>query len=272
MTKVDHLSLIAVPIALYFRKTCISNATAFVWSRHGQYYLITNWHVLSGRNSRTGENLHKCGAWPNKLRAQFSSKSTSNFWKESIEIPLLDSDDRARWLAHPLRPPGNPNKLPLEETTGLREGVDVVALKLDVGDLMQNSFNPANVHANDTLPIEIGMEVFILGYPFGAEPPAFPVWKRGSIASEPALVKFVSGFYLVDTASRPGMSGSPVILRSRVNGREVGGRPRDKFLGVYSGRFEATKDEAQIGRVWHESLIDDIIDAGQLDECVTPGA
>ena len=41
---------------------------------------------------------------------------------------------------------------------------------------------PLNVLANTPLRIAIGMEAFILGYPFKIELPAYPVWKRGSIA------------------------------------------------------------------------------------------
>jgi hypothetical protein len=76
------------------------------------------------------------------------------------------------------------------------------------------------------------LEVFILGYPFPIELPGYPVWKRGRIASEPDLaslapalgssgrrkVKFGAhprDYLLADTASRPGMSGAPVIRRRR---------------------------------------------------------
>jgi hypothetical protein len=61
------------------------------------------------------------------------------------------------------------------------------------------------------------MEVFILGYPFEIKRPAFPVWKRASVASEPDLVRLVDDYILVDTASRPGMSSAPVIRQSRTN-------------------------------------------------------
>ena len=79
------------------------------------------------------------------------------------------------------------------------------------------SFYPLNILANAALRIEIGMEVFILGYPFKIEPPAYPVWKRGSVASEPQLAPLTTDYMLVDTASRPGMSGAPVIRRSWTN-------------------------------------------------------
>ena len=104
------------------------------------------------------------------------------------------------------------------------------------------------------------MDVFVLEYPFGADPPGFPVWKRGSIASEPHLTRPGPGYMLVDTASRPGMSGAPVIPRSWSNSLT-------RFIGVYSGRLH-TKDpsDAQIGMVWPAEDIEEIIGGAKLDE------
>jgi hypothetical protein len=116
------------------------------------------------------------------------------------------------------------------------------------------------------------MEVFILGYPFKIELPAYPVWKRGSIASEPQLVR-VTDYMLVDTASRPGMSGAPVIRQSRTNHifetRGVAMFPGTltKFISVYSGRVPTDHPhEAQIGLVWDGSLIEEIITGSVRDE------
>ena len=44
--------------------------------------------------------------------------------------------------------------------------------------------------------------------------PAFRCGNAGGIASEPDLTKLAAGYMLVDTASRPGMAGAPVIRRS----------------------------------------------------------
>src|SRR6478672_13030503 len=136
---------------------------------------------------------------------------------------------------------------------------DVVAIPLDLGTNRPPIY-PVNVYVNDNLEIRIGMDVFILGYPFGAKPPGLPVWKRGSIASEPDLVRQTTGFYLIDTASRPGMSGSPVILRSWTSPDGRAREPLNRLIGVYSGRLGADVAEAQIGMVWHESFIPEIID------------
>jgi hypothetical protein len=124
------------------------------------------------------------------------------------------------------------------------------------------------------LAVKIGMDVFVLGYPFGADPPGFPVWKRGSIASEPHLTRPGPGYMLVDTASRPGMSGAPVIRRSRSQhfmedgtNRPLASNSLTRFIVVYSGRLH-TKDpsDAQIGMVWPAEDIEEIIGGAKLDE------
>ena len=98
------------------------------------------------------------------------------------------------------------------------------------------------------------------------------MWKRGSIASEPDLVKLTTRYYLIDTASRPRMSGSPVILRSWSNHTlessnwvATTDRPIDRIIGIYSGRKDNAPAEAQIGMVWHVDYIDEIIDSQTTD-------
>jgi len=127
--------------------------------------------------------------------------------------------------------------------------------------------------ANAALRIAVGMEVFVLGYPFEIKMPAYPVWKRGSIASEPVLVRQTENYMLVDTASRPGMSGAPVIRRSWTNDTLDRGvmalvdPPLNKFIGVYSGRVPTDHPhEAQVGLVWDAALIEEIIAGNKKDE------
>lgn len=85
-------------------------------------------------------------------------------------------------------------------------------------------------------------------------------------------VRLSTGYYLVDTASRPGMSGAPVILRSWTNDYIEGGmralsdKAATNLIGVYSGKLVASSEEAQIGMVWHELYIMDIIAGRTRDE------
>jgi hypothetical protein len=71
---------------------------------------------------------------------------------------------------------------------------------------------------------------------------------------------------LVDTSSRPGMSGAPVTARSWSQqlyddgSFSVEGAAASNVVGIYSGRLPTRfRDEAQIGMVWSPFLIEEII-------------
>jgi hypothetical protein len=254
MTKIDRFSLCTVPLDLLANNTPMGVvATGFIWKSREQYYLITNWHVITGRNTQTGKL--ELPARPETFRALFNIQ-TGSFGKSEIFINVRDAAGDPLWLVHP---------------NGGR--YDVVALPLNFTDLsVAVDLSPINLYTAKPLRITIGMEVFILGYPFGMDPPGFPVWKRGTIATEPDLVRMTTDCYLVDTASRPGMSGAPVILRSWSNDfldgsvRAFTDTPSTNLMGVYSGRLHAATDEAQIGLVWHVALIDEIIAGNVRDK------
>ena len=261
-TTPDRLSLSTVPVEPLCGDTKIGgNATSFVWEHAEKYYLITNWHVVTLCNTNTGNPIINIKFPPNKLRALFNT-DTFDYWKATIDIPIRDRDNLPLWRVHPLHARG--------------KRIDIVVIPIDFDPKAQGvKLWPVNRIAGTKLKMSIGMDVFILGYPFGSKLPAFPVWKRGSLASEPELIGLDgTHYYLVDTASRPGMSGSPVILRSWKHHLLETGRPTttqfddvpiDRFIGVYSGRLSAQPDEAQIGMVWDGSLIEQIIAGDQRD-------
>lgn len=216
---------------------------------------MTAWHVLSMRDFFTGCNLRDDAGRPNTLRTLFNIQ-TGSFDKQRWDIRIRDDDDRPLWLVHPVR----------------RVDVAVLPVPFKPEELIIALY-PLNLLAVARLRIEIGMEVFVLGYPFEIKPPAYPVWKRGSIASEPQLARLTNDYMLVDTASRPGMSGAPVIRRSWTNHLVEPGvvalvdTPLNKFIGVYSGRIPTDHPhEAQIGLVWDGSVIDEIIVGNIRDE------
>ena len=254
MTKIDPYSLATVPVRQCYSATTLGEATAFVWERRDTLYLITNWHVVTCRNYTTGRHLANHAGEPNKLIALFNPKERT-LDKLTRDVSLRDANEKPKWLVHPPH----------------RHKVDVVAIPLSRSD-GEVRFEPINKLDRDPLRVEIGMDVYVLGYPFGAPPPSLPVWKRGSIASEPQLARLTQNYFLVDTASRPGMSGAPVIRRSwgshlTESGTSLQSRGATKFVGIYSGRL-ATNDplDAQLGIVWPESLITEIIDAPTLDD------
>jgi Trypsin-like peptidase domain len=210
MATLDQFTLTTVPLEQYFEQTRLGQGTGFMWLLRDQYYLVTNWHVLAMRDFFTGKNLRKDAGRPNILRTLFNIR-TGSFEKQRWDIRIRDENDRPLWLIHP----------------GRRVDVAILPIPFRPEELVIALY-PLNVLANAALRIEIGMEVFILGYPFEIKPPAYPVWKRGSIASEPQLARLTTDYMLVDTASRPGMSGAPVIRRS--------------FEQVHRGLFRAGPD------------------------------
>jgi hypothetical protein len=252
MISLDQFTLTTVPLEQYFNDTPLGHGTGFMWKIQERYYLVTNWHVLSMCDFFTRDNLRKDAGRPNIVRTLFNIQ-TGPFDKQQWHIKIRDDNDKPLWLVHPSR------------------RVDIAVLPFTYLPKEQIiALYPLNVLANAELRIEIGMEVFILGYPFKIEPPAYPVWKRGSIASEPQLAWYGSDYMLVDTASRPGMSGAPVIRRSWTSHLVQPGvvalvdTPLNKFIGVYSGRVPTSHPhEAQIGLVWDGSLIGEII-AGNI--------
>ncbi|MBR0899107.1 trypsin-like peptidase domain-containing protein [Bradyrhizobium tropiciagri] len=255
MTKIDPFSLTTVPLELCANGNAVGNATGFVWKDREQHYLITNWHVVSGRNARTGDQT--AIARPNMVRAMFNTR-IMNFGKKTYEISIRDADHKPLWYWHPVR----------------GRGSDVVAIPLPIdGDDPIVNLYPINVLKSEgDLAVRIGMDVYILGYPFGAEPPGFPVWKRGSIASEPDLTRIGTGYILVDTASRPGMSGAPVIRRSwgvhllEQDATSQTSWPESKFIGIYSGRRHTNDpSDAQLGMVWPVHDIQEVIIGKKLD-------
>jgi Trypsin-like peptidase domain len=256
VTKIDPFSLTTIPLEQCANGQSLGTATGFIWKRREQHYLVTNWHVVTGRNARTGELEMK--VQPDMLKMPFNTRIV-DFGKQTYEVRIRDADNNPLWFVYPAR----------------QRGCDIVAVPLPIrGDDPIVNLYPINILKSEAdLAVRIGMDVYILGYPFGVESPGFPVWKRGSIASEPDLTKIGAGYMLVDTASRPGMSGAPVIRRSWAahvlehGGTSSSGIPQTKFVGVYSGR-RYTKDpsDAQIGMVWPPEDIDDIIDGAQIDK------
>lgn len=151
-------------------------------------------------------------------------------------------------------------------------GVDVVAMPLD--GLAETLLVPANDPTLDLDDLRLypSLDVYIVGFPLGMFGGArFPIWKRGSIASEPDIDVSGKPFFYVDTATREGMSGSPVYAQEvgfwqpkNVTdfGSSVLGKGRC-FVGVYASRIGANDEfKAQLGVVWKTAALEAIVNEG----------
>ncbi|QPF93982.1 S1 family peptidase [Bradyrhizobium commune] len=253
MVTIDEYSVAAIPIEMFFNETYLSLGTAFVWLEGDRYFLITNWHNVSGRDPNTGRHLSKTAAEPNRIRVWLNHKGALGN-KIAKVLSLRDGENGPLWWIHP----NHGNK------------IDVVALPLDSPPDVE--MYPINHMQREDLTIQIGMDVFVLGYPFGVGPGGLPVWKRASIATEPQLSPDQQLHIFIDTASRPGMSGSPVIRRTWAvhmmeNGNvSMGTGIATRFVGVYSGRIVSEDPlDANLGLMWPAAFVPEIISGARRD-------
>lgn len=258
---VNSFSLTSYYIEIFFDEQILSNATCFFIRRNGKLFLVTNWHVVSGRNADTKECLNSQGAIPNKLKIYLPQKMENGDFAIELnrycEIPLCDSEDNRLWFEL--------------EKNGRMVDIALIPIKEEEinGDYLP--VEEAEEPFNEDTKVEIAEDVFIIGFPFGRIGGIVPIWKRGSVASEPMLDMEDMPFFYVDTATKEGMSGSPVIYyKSRpmtLLGEGKMSRYFTKFVGVYSGRLKTSAgNDPQLGRVWKASVIAEIIEKGNCEE------
>ena len=219
-----------------------SFATGFLWRHLDRILVFTNWHNLTGINPETNKML---GSFrPTHVRIGAKVFLNDDYIAtQSRTIPLY-ANGQALWIEHPER-----------------SKVDCVAIDImpwfaDVKFVQV--LNECNLEWS--LTPSVGMDAFIVGFPEGLDGPVYtPIWKRASVASEPIEGGTPEPIFLVDTASRPGMSGSPVIIRQSPFFAPEGGIGIsadgiagfvENLCGIYSGRIGDDGLGVQLGRVW----------------------
>ena len=252
---VTSYSFASRPIELFSNGMSIGSATCFfVGLAGGSYALLTNWHVLSGRNPYTGQARHFSGATPDMARGLFCKKGNLAEFL-NFDFSLLKEDGQPAWFQH---------------SSGQKYDI---AFMLVPPDAPFDIFPAIRSDETPNLRCTLGRDVFIIGYPLGVtKQPGLPIWKRGSIASEPELEADQLPIILVDSSTREGMSGSPVIAQA-IDGAlldngdtVVGSGPYVRFIGMYSGRYGTdVDDKLSVGRVWKREVLEEMV------RTLTPG-
>lgn len=242
-------SVASLLIQMRANANVLGTGTAFIIYREAVPYLITNWHNLSGRNPQSGQPRHSSGGLPDEIEIVHNAQGSLGTWVSRVE-PLLDSGGRPLYREHPQH----------------GRAVDVVALPLTQLDGIEvYSYDPWTTQR--TLQAGVSDGVNIIGFPFGlAGGGALGVWVRGFVATEPSIDFYDLPCFLVDSRTRPGQSGSPVIAYSTGSGATLsdgsvafGGGPYETLLGVYSGRIN---EQSDLGFVWKAQVARDIVDGG----------
>ena len=220
----------------------MGTATSFVaQAATGAPFLLTNRHVVTGRHQDTGKLINDQGAVPASLIVLFNSTVERGHW-EQVKIPLY-VDEAEIWIEHP----------------AYGGSLDLVAIPLPKGR------DDLRVEPYEALPfqhdkIEPAQMLSVVGFPFGERTGrAFAVWATGFVATEPDIDHGGKPVFLIDCRSRPGQSGSPVILHHGYHAKaanSIGFRPSSELLGIYSGRIN---EQSDLGRVWKSSMIVELL-------------
>ena len=243
-------------IELLCNKNSIGVASGFFYENKENTYLVSNWHVFSGRSCHTGQPLYS-SAIPDEMRIHFNAQRGNHFVENisqysigGSEFSLVDKDGNNKWMQHPAG-----------------QDVDVACIKIKIQKGYCVRF--ANAKPNNTIDINLDLmspsdEVVIVGFPNDIrQDPLFPIWKFGHVASEPQFKYAKQDCFLVDSATRKGMSGSPVYYLPR--NVFLPGPRFSIFCGVYSGRYAGDElTDMQLGRIWHINNIEEILSHGVI--------
>jgi hypothetical protein len=97
----DIYSLAAIPVETYFDSQPLGWAAAFAWQAEDAALLITNWHVVSGKNVFTRQHVSPTLAEPNKIRYVWDSKHDPGKIRVSEEFDLRGANGDPLWWVHP---------------------------------------------------------------------------------------------------------------------------------------------------------------------------
>lgn len=255
----NSLKSVRIEVLAENTKKSLGWASGFFFKKEKRIFLVTNWHVVSGKNFLTKEFLNSSGAIPGYLNIEFHSARESDeknhfHHDECIinDLELYDIEDeviilnKPRFHTHPI----------------FGEKFDIVVL--EITDIFKNN-DEVNIityeyeKINSKLHLGVMDDIFVIGYPLdnSITPNKYPIYKGATIASEPDAFEEFPIFY-VDSKTKKGMSGSPVIKKSRLdikdhkNGTALVSSESDDFIGVYSGRDRQESDiyQAELGIVW----------------------
>jgi hypothetical protein len=168
-----------------------------------------------------------------------------------IEVPLYNENGEKMW-------------------SELDKSIDIIAIAFTPfpinGQFLLTAFNPKSVPSQN-LSIDIGENVFVLGYPLGFHDKYLnlPILRTATIATQYPIPFGISEkeqrpFFLIDAHLHPGMSGSPVLLKAPELVKKEGktslllGNMELYVLGINSGEYNVGGQPLGLHVVWFSSL------------------
>lgn len=266
------MSLASVKLELFTKDgNLLDTASGFILEVSDQFYIITNWHIVSGCDFRTGEPLsledkpHRLRTLVHKGRHVRSQHvlPLQPSWGIHKEATLYDEKGEPQWIEFKVytqsRSPVDIVAIPLGATKDLDYPFPVEVVQSIKPKVFYETVVAPSDEADDWRILAIPWSwintdvsygpsdaIQIIGYPRG-----LPIsgqgqifWKTGFIASENDTIELGKAM-LVDALLDEGMSGAPVV------GMKTG---RPKLLGVYGSKY-STEASDFIGIVWSADVL-----------------
>jgi hypothetical protein len=274
----NPLSYSSIKLDLFSKEGVrLKSASGFIVEAGNQYFLVTNMHILSGRdmpaNKKPGPaiepytlktSVHIYEATGVKLG------SISMGMRKRINVPLYDENDAPRWIesrADKERQfPVDIAALPIQLNLTLRLfSGKLPGININKGPWAGNEDYRTKISAIPLPAIDTDVEygppdaVHVIGYPLswapeGSDRSSSAFWRTSFIASEmrePGMNR--SDSFFIDPCPAEGMAGSPVVGMKN---------DRLKLLGVYSDH-STTEFGADAGLVWDALLLKELIGASE---------
>ncbi len=272
----EHLSLVTTPIFLQKNKTVISQGSGFYYIHEPNnakklYFLVTNYHVLTGYSPQ--ENMT-----PKGDQISFYLHNDPNNPGEVLQfsLPLFTDDGVPIWLISQTYPDADVAIIPFSSFPF--NIVNNIA-SVTVTGISENWIK-------EEIKIRPSTTVTLIGYPYGYfdKKNWLPIWKTGSVASEPNIDFEDKPLFVVDVSAFPGMSGSPVFgifegsYETLNGGRTITNQRIHTFLGIHASiqmrsekkyleeiPFSSKKglvisESLELAHVWKTKIITEIID------------
>lgn len=263
----DNISLITTPIELFKDNNLVSQGTGFyVVHQCGEkivIFLVTNYHVLTG--SSPSENKPPIG---NNIKFNLHISNDNPEKIPEFRIPIYTKEGNPTWLVNENHKEADLAIIPMpNEFMKIAETVNCINEKW----------------ANNELKVRTATRTTVVGYPYGYydKTNSLPIWKTGSIASEPDVDFDGKKLIVLDISAFPGMSGAPVFARVQGMYETIEGGMKEglinKFLGIYASMQMLNKNKflellitkntvgikdsesLQLGHVWKSELIFEVL-------------
>lgn len=212
--------------------TTISHGSGAFWRHGGKIYLLSARHVLSGRSPFDNSLLSSNCYIPRRIAAYPAIEIMPDRWMR--QKVFIDIPEDGGWIQDP-------------DFEVLRTDIAAIPLGIEIPQRIQCLNDHGNIF--EEIFTHVGMDCAVVGYPtnsFGGL--MTPIWRRGTIASEPLLPVDSKPMFLLDASTSPGFSGSPVFRR------HYGALPQlqpdgsiniladrvmtTSFVGIYAGRLQ----------------------------------